>query len=85
MFCLHRSHSSLPDVNKSHLNKEEGRNEAEEELAVGSHELILDVRCECNGSGAEHNVSLISLSRAECLGVELRVTSKGNHNTKDRS
>jgi hypothetical protein len=41
VFSLHRSHTrSLPKANKSRSNKEEGRNEAEKELAVVDHYLI---------------------------------------------
>jgi hypothetical protein len=44
VFALHRCHSSsLPDVNKSHRNKQEGQNETEKELAVVDHDLIDDV------------------------------------------
>jgi hypothetical protein len=43
-FALHRSHSSsLPNVNKSHRNKQKGQNEAEKELTVIGHDLIDDV------------------------------------------
>jgi hypothetical protein len=41
VFALHRSHSrSLPKADKPHSNKEEGQNEAEEELGVVDHWLI---------------------------------------------
>ena len=42
VFALHRSHSiSLPSVNESHRNKQEGQNETEKELTVANHDLIL--------------------------------------------
>jgi hypothetical protein len=40
--ALHRCQTSLlPKADKPHRNKQKGQNKAEEELAVGNHDLIL--------------------------------------------
>jgi hypothetical protein len=59
--ALHRAHTSLlPKANKTHSNKEEGRNKAEKELAVADHFLFYVVIENANvvsDAVCEHNVT----------------------------